>query len=175
MTDAEIEEKLRSLSPTQLSNLLGRLSGNNALSNNRRQELLELQGNIEKEIKERDVIAKSSLREKGPQILELIHKSLREDNLTIEERKQLEKTASMLAGYQMSFWLPLTLIGKLLMFLCLIVGIIGFFQWSPWLGLFIPFACSFSPRIVGEALFFIGKLNKNALFGVLILAAGMLV
>ena len=72
MTDDEIEEKLRNLSPTQLSGLLGKLSGSDALSNKQRQELLELQAGLKEETKRRDEAAKHLLREKGPQMLELI-------------------------------------------------------------------------------------------------------
>lgn len=160
MTDDEIEEKLRSLSPTQLSDLLGKLLGSDALTNKQRQDLLELQATLKEEAKQRNKAVKNLLREKGPQMLELIHKSLRDDSLTTEQREKLERTASMLAGYQMSFWLPTTLGRKVLMFLFLAIGVIGVFQWSPWLGLFILLGCSFSPRIVGEILFFIGKLSK---------------
>jgi hypothetical protein len=93
-------------------------------------------------------------------MLELIHESLRDDNITTELRQELERTASMLAGYQASFWLPPTLGRKVLMVLFLLTGIFGFFQWSPWLGLFILLGCSFSPRIVGELLYFIGSHRK---------------
>jgi hypothetical protein len=89
MTDDEIEEKLRSLSPTQLSDLLGKLFGGDALTNKQRQELLELQTTLNEEAKRRNEVAKNLLREKGPQILELIHQSLRDDSLTTEQRREL--------------------------------------------------------------------------------------
>lgn len=160
MTDDEMEEKLRSLSPTQLSELLGKLSGSDTLTNKQQQEFLELQAGLKEETKQRDEAAKRLLREKGRQMLEVIHESLRDDSLTTEQRQQLERTESMLAGYQMSFWLPTTMIRKVLMALFLAVGVIGAFQWNPWFGLFILLSCSFSPRIVGEVLYFIGKLSK---------------
>lgn len=160
MTDDEIEEKLRSLSPTQLSGLLGKLSESDALTNGQRQELLELQAPLKEEAKQRDETVKHLLREKGPQILELIQESLRDDGLTAEQRQQLERTASMLAGYQMSFWLPTDLIRRVLMFLFLTVGVIGGLLWSPWCWLFVLLGCSFSPRIVGEVAFLIGKFSK---------------
>ena len=108
---------------------------------------------------QRNDVVKDLLQE-GPQVLELIHKSLKDDNLTPEQRQQLEKTAAMLAGYQMSFWLPTTLGRKVLMFLFLALGVFGVFLWSPWFALFILLGCSFSPRLVGEVSIFIGKLNK---------------
>lgn len=160
MTDDEIEEKLRGLSPTQLSELLGKLSRSDTLTNKQKQELLELQVRLKEEAKQRDEAAKHLLREKGRQMLELIQESLRNNSLTIEQRQELERTASMLAGYQMSFWFPTTMIRKVLMVLFLAVGVIGAFQWSPWFGLFILLGCSFSPRIVGEVLSFIGQLSK---------------
>jgi hypothetical protein len=160
MTDDEIEEKLRGLSPTRLSGLLGELSNSDALSNKQRQELLELQATLKEEAKQRNEAAKNLLKGKGPQMLELIHKSLRDDSVTTEQRQELERTASMLAGYQMSFWLPTTLGRKVLMVFFLAIGVIGVFQWSSWFGFFILLACSFSPRIVGEVLSFIGKISK---------------
>lgn len=108
---------------------------------------------------QRNDAAKDLLQEKGPQALELIHKSLNDDNLTPEQRQRLEKTAAMLAGYQMSFWLPTTLDRKVLMFLFLALGVFGVL-WSPWFAIFILLCCSFSPRVVGEVSFFIGNLSK---------------
>jgi len=160
MTDDEIEEKLRSLSPMQLSELLGKLSGSDTLTRKQQQEFLELQTRLKEEAKQRDEATKHLLKEKGRQMLELIHESPRDDTLTTDQRQELERTASMLAGYQASFWLPPTLGRKVLMVLFLAVGIIGFFQWSPWLGLFILVGCSFSPRIVGEVSYFIGTHRK---------------
>jgi len=160
MTDDEIEEKLRGLSPAQLSEVIEALLRGDTLTNGQRREFLELQPTLKEEAKQHNEAAKHLLIEKGPQILKLIHESLKGDSLTSEERRELERTASMLAGYQMSFWLPTTLIRKVLMFLFLAVGVIGAFQWSPWLGLFILLSFSFSPRIVGEVLSFIGKLSK---------------
>ena len=104
--------------------------------------------------------AKHLLKEKGHQMLELISESLRKDSLTPEQRQKLEKTAAMLAGYQMFFWLPTTFLRKALMFLFLIIGIIGTFWWSPWCVLLILFGCSFSPRVVGEVSYFIGRISK---------------
>jgi hypothetical protein len=66
----------------------------------------------------------------------------------------------MLTGYQFAFWLPTTLFRKALMFLFLVIGVVGAFQWSPWFALFILLGCSFSPRTVGEASVFVGKLSK---------------
>jgi len=160
MTDDEIEEKLRNLSPTQLSGLLGKLPGSAALTNKQQQEFLELQAPLKEEAKQREKATKHVLREKGPQMLKLIQESLKGDSLTSEERGKLENTASMLGGYQMSFWLPPTIVGKVLMFLFLVIGVVGAFQLSPWFGLFVFLGCPFSPRIVGEVLFFVGKLSK---------------
>lgn len=157
MTDNEIEEKLRSLSSEQLSALLQKLSRSDTLTNAQRQDLLELQAMLNEEARQQNQVAKHILREKGPQMLELIHKSLKDDTLTSEQRRELDRAASMLAGYQMSFWLPTTLIRKVLMFIFLALGVIGAFQWSLWFGLLIILGCSFSPRIVGEVLYFVGS------------------
>jgi hypothetical protein len=160
MTDNEIKEKLRSLSPAQLSGLLEELLRSDTLTNGQRQEFLELQTMLKEEASHQNEAAKHLLTEKGPQMLELIQKSLKHDSLTNEQRQELDRAASMLAGYQMSFWVPTTLIRKVLMFLFLMVGLIGAFQWSLWFGLFILLGCSFSPRIVGEVLYFIGRHAK---------------
>ena len=115
---------------------------------------------LKEETKQQNEAAKHLLMEKGPQMLQLIHESLKRESLTSEEWREMERTASMLASYQASFWLPTTLVRKVLMFLFLVIGVIGAFRWSPWFGLFTFLGCSFSPRIVGEVLVFIGKLNK---------------
>ncbi|MDI6764063.1 MAG: hypothetical protein QME83_13675 [Thermodesulfobacteriota bacterium] len=160
MIDDEIEEKLRSLSPKELSELLGKLSGSDTLTNKQKHEFLELQAGLKEEAKQSDEAAKHLLKEKGRQMLDLIQESLGDDSLTTEQRQELVRTASMLAGYQMSFWLPTTMLRKVLMILFLAIGVIGAFRWNPWLGLFILLGCSFSPRIVGEVLSFVGKLGK---------------
>jgi hypothetical protein len=160
MTDDEIEEKLRNLSPTQLLGVIEELLRGDTLTNGQRQELLELQPMLKEEAKQREVAAKNLLREKGPQILESIKQQLRGNSLTTETREKLERGAAMLAGYMMRDWLPPTLWRKVLMFLALAVGVIGGYQWSPWLGLFMLLGCSCSPRVVGEVANFIGKLSK---------------
>ncbi len=163
MNDDEIEEKLRGLSLTQLSGLMEELlqsDASNTLTNKQRQEFIELQAMLEKEATHQKRALNHTLREKGPQILELISKSLRDYRLTSEQRQKLERTLPMLAGYLMHFWLPKGLVRKVFMFLFLVIGVVGAFQLSPWFGLLVFLGCSFSPRISGEVLYFIGKLSK---------------
>ena len=129
----EIEEKLKGLSPAKILGVIEELLHGDTLTEKQRRELLELRRMIEEEIRQQNEAA-HVLSEKGPQMLKMLHESLKRNNLTEEERRDLERTVSTLAGYQMSFWLPTTLLRKILMFLFLVIGIFGIFQWSPWLG-----------------------------------------
>ena len=109
---------------------------------------------------QREEAARHVLNEKGPHMLELIRAELRAGNLTNEQRQDLERSASEIAGYLARFWLPPTLWRKIIMFLSLGIGFLGTILWSPWFALLILNSCLFSPRIVGEVAFFIGKFSK---------------
>lgn len=87
----------------QRSGLPGKLLGSDALTNKQRQDLFEIQAPLKQDAKHGEEAGNHFLREKGPQMLELISESLGEDSLTSEQRQELARTASMLAGYRLSF------------------------------------------------------------------------
>jgi hypothetical protein len=161
MSDNEIEEKLRRLTPKQLLELTEELSRSDSLADDRRHELREVSLRLMDEIRQNGKAAENLLREKGRQLLDLADRLRKDDTLTYEQRQEFDRIASMIAGYLMSSWLPRTLIRKILMFLFLAVGFIGVVQWSLWFGLFIILGAAGSPRIVGEVLYFIGTLYRN--------------
>jgi hypothetical protein len=158
----EIEEKLRQLKPEQLLKLIQELSRSVTLTDERRQELREISVLLIDEIKRSKEGADHLLKGKGREIVELINQ-LCKDNAFLPEkqRQELDRVASMIAGYLMRPWLPGGLTRKVLMFLLLIIGLIGALKWSLWFGLLIIFAATFSPRLVGESLLFIGTLSGN--------------
>lgn len=157
----QIEEKLRRLTPKQLLKLTQDLSRTDSLTDERRHELRGASLMLMDEIRQSEEAAKRLLREKGRQLVEIAHQLSKNDILTNEQRQEWDRIAAMIAGYLCSFWLPSDSIRRILMFLFLAIGVIGALQSSLWFGLFIILGCTFSPRIVGEVLSFIGNLAKH--------------
>jgi hypothetical protein len=115
---------------------------------------------LKEDAKQGEKAARRVLNEKGPQTLELIREALQEDHLTNEQRQDLERSASEIAGYLARSWLPQALWRKVIMSLSLGIGILGTLLWSPWFVLLVLHGGLFSPRIVGEVSVVIGKLSK---------------
>ena len=91
---------------------------------------------------------------------ELVKHSLEHDNLTAEERQQLEQSYAQMCGYLASPWLPIGIGRKAVILALLILGAYGFAIDKPLIALCWILIPLFSPRLVGEALLIIGK-NKR--------------
>jgi hypothetical protein len=153
----EIEERLRQLSPTQLLELVQGLSrSDSAFTDETRQVLHNVTLSLKEEIRQDEKL----FREKSGQLIRLLNQMRADDTLTDEFRQELDELASMIAGASFSYWLPRGKTRKFFMFLSLAIGVLGTIQWSGWFALFIVFAVMFSPRILGEVLFFIGSVRK---------------
>lgn len=155
----EIEEKLKGLSPEQLLETLGKLLQSNTLTYERRQEFLKLYTELKASIDEENRSKTEFYRENWPEAVTKIHELLESDSISDDEKDRLRNISAMMSGYLLSFWLPKGIIRKTLMFMSFIIGIIGILQWSAWFLLFVFLGCCFSPRIIGEVSYFIGKLK----------------
>ena len=93
--------------------------------------------------------------------LDEITEFLKDETLTEEERQEMEKHAARLAGVILSPWIPFGWSRRLIMAGIVALALYGLTvggQVLIWLAL-LPF---FSPRIMGEASFFLGKLFGKA-------------
>lgn len=93
--------------------------------------------------------------------LEEVTRKLKQEALTDEERKRLEREGRELAKAVMSPWLPFSWRHRIVMLLIALVGVWGVLEgqyyWALiWLGLFV-----FSPRLVGKCLDAMGGLKEN--------------
>lgn len=157
----EIEERLRSLSSKQLLEFIENLLQNDTLTYERRQEILKICAELKSAIDEDNKKNTEFYRKNWPEAVTKINKLLESDSFTDEEKEQLREISATMSGYLCSFWLPRGIIRKILMFVSFAIGILGIFQWSLWLLFFILLGCCFSPRIIGEISYFIGKLQSG--------------
>ena len=95
--------------------------------------------------------------DEAKRVLEEINHELTTQFLTPEQRSELERHAASLAGVILSPWFPVTWTRRVIMAAIFILGVqqawIGNYQTMFW-WLFLPV---FSPRIVGECAFLMGK------------------
>lgn len=99
--------------------------------------------------------------EEAKRVLDEIRYELDTQPLTKEQRAELERHAAALAGQILSPWLPVSGTRRVIMLGIVLLGPItawwaGNYQPFVW-WLLLPF---FSPRIMGECAFFLGKLSR---------------
>jgi len=92
--------------------------------------------------------------------LEQIQRMLEDETLTDDERQELEMHAAKLAGTLLSTWLPFGLLRKFLMTVFILVAIYGIISGMNWLIFSLVIAGMFSPRLVGEVAYLLGKLSR---------------
>lgn len=102
-------------------------------------------------------------QEDAKQTMEEISELLKDETLSAEELHILEIHQAALAGTLLRSWLPLGWGRRLIMIGIVALGVYGItednYQVFVW-WLLLPF---FSPRIVGEIGYFLGKLTRGAL------------
>ena len=81
--------------------------------------------------------------------------------LSEENIKELEHTLAAISGALLSSWLPRGIVRKLLLFFFLLIGIFGSLFYSYYFLISFVIAGMFSPRVVGEAAIFIGRMKGN--------------
>ena len=93
--------------------------------------------------------------------LEEINEHLKSDDLTVEQREELEVHSAKLSGVLLSIWFPMGIARKLIMVVIFLVGIYGLvignhyflFSW-----IILPM---FSPRLMGEVSYFMGRISAG--------------
>ena len=93
-------------------------------------------------------------------LLDEIHHELQNEQLTPKQRKELELHSASLAGVLCSPWLPVAWPNRIIMAAIFLFGLqqaaTGNYEPLVW-WLLLPF---FSPRIMGEAAFLLGRLSR---------------
>ena len=112
-------------------------------------------------VRQRNVVSKQEQYAKAKKLLEEINYELKTQPLTEAQRKELELHAASLAGVLLHPWFPVSWSRRLIMAGIFLLGL----QQAAWAGnyepllwwLLLPF---FSPRIMGECAFFLGKVRR---------------
>jgi len=91
--------------------------------------------------------------------LEEISQLLANSNLSYEERQRLELLQAQLSGELMTPWLPYGVVRKLLMLIFVFLGVVGVLAGNVYTALLLIFAILFSPRVVGELAYRLGKFS----------------
>ena len=94
-------------------------------------------------------------------VLEELNNELQNENLTQEQKKEIELHKARISGTLMSIWLPIGITRKILMLSFFLIGLLGFFTQYEWLIWSILISGSFSPRLVGEISYYLGKMSKK--------------
>jgi hypothetical protein len=105
-------------------------------------------------------MSRSNQYAEAQQVLAEIQHELATAPLTLAQRKELELHAARLAGVLLRPWCPMTVRGRLI-----VVGIVLLGLQQAWVGnyeplvfwLLLPF---FSPRLMGECAFLIGRVGR---------------
>ena len=83
------------------------------------------------------------------------------DYASQEQKEQSKLEIAKILGHSMSPLFPTGMTRNVLMAACMAFGIAGFFVSYWWLGLFIPVALAFSPRIAGELCYLAGQFQRG--------------
>ena len=96
--------------------------------------------------------AKKSLNE--------ISAELKRTDLSEDERQRLKILQAQLSGSLLSVWIPFGVARRIVMALLILTGIYGLLTGNYILAAAFIFAALFSPRIIGETAFWLGKLSR---------------
>ena len=91
-------------------------------------------------------------------MLEEITRALKEGNLSEEVKQKLEVSKVQLSGQLLSIWWPFDGTRRSIMIVLFLIGLYGLIGGSTHLLWAWPVSLLFSPRVVGELSFFIGKI-----------------
>ena len=98
-------------------------------------------------------------------VLEELTKESQNENLTQEQRQEIEHHIATVSGTLLSIWIPIGITRKILMASFFLIGLLGFFTQYEWLIYLILIAGLFSPRLTGEISYrlgsMLGRMNKK--------------
>jgi hypothetical protein len=93
-------------------------------------------------------------------VLEKISHLLKDGNLTEEEKQKFELSKAQLSGQLLSIWWPFDWGRRSTMIVLFLVGLYGLIEGSNQFLLAWLFMLIFSPRVVGEFSFFVGRILR---------------
>ena len=93
-------------------------------------------------------------------LLDGVHEKLKERDLSPEERQRYEQMAARYAGILLSPWFPVDWVRRGIMIAMAIIGFLGLIFANYNLMLIWLLLPSFSPRIVGEVAYALGKIGR---------------
>jgi hypothetical protein len=99
--------------------------------------------------------------EKAKKQLAQVSRVLREENLTPEERENFETLQTQLSGLLLSPWLPYGWGRRSIMLALFAVGAVGALGVNTYFFLAWVFLLFFSPRVVGEVSYALGKIFRG--------------
>jgi hypothetical protein len=94
-------------------------------------------------------------------VLEELTKESQNENLTQEQRQEIEHHIATVSGQLLSIWIPIGITRKILMASFFLIGLLGFFTQYEWLIYLILIAGLFSPRLTGEISYMLGRMSKK--------------
>lgn len=85
--------------------------------------------------------------------------ALARNDLTAKERQDFQHHASALSGQLMSLWIPFSKVRRAIMLLLFLLGLRAFINYDASCYFFWILITLFSPRIVGETIYRIGRIK----------------
>ena len=89
-----------------------------------------------------------------------ISQLLKKGNISSDEQQHLQSVQAQLSGLLLSVWLPFGWGQRMAMFALLLIGLYGLSEGSYYLLLAWVGMAIFSPRLVGEISFFLGRISR---------------
>ena len=96
--------------------------------------------------------------EEAKKILEEINIGLKDNSLTDELRKKLERDSIALSGQLLSIWFPMSNLRRFIILCLFVIGVFGVYSEDKTFMVSFIFILFFSPRIMGEAAFLLGRI-----------------
>jgi hypothetical protein len=93
--------------------------------------------------------------------IKVLQKAIQDGTLQGEDRIKAERTVDMAAGRLLSVWFPVGWGRKVIMLVLVLFGFYGLIIEKPLFLICWVIAVMFSPRIVGEVSFFLGKITRK--------------
>lgn len=98
--------------------------------------------------------------EEAKKILEEVKIALKDNSLTKEQREEFEKNSSALSGQLLSIWFPMSNLRRFIMLCLFVIGVFGVYSEDKTFMISFIFILFFSPRIMGEAAFLLGRIGS---------------
>ena len=85
---------------------------------------------------------------------------LKDDSLTKEQREKFENDRAGLSGALLSIWFPMSNLRRFIMLCLFFIGVFGIYSEDKNFMISFIFIIFFSPRIMGEIAFLLGRISR---------------